>query len=147
MNKPLENLFYFGIKALLCSRENKLLLLEKQHRTRGICWDIPGGRPQNQETAMETLRREVKEETGFEHLAEVLAFDMIVTDIRVPSTIGEVGLILSVYRCNINCSFIPQLSSEHTGFGWFSFSESAQLLKKQYPVAFVEKIAQMDPVH
>lgn len=146
MNEPLEDFFYLGIKALLCNNENKILLLEKQHRIKGIYWDLPGGRLQKGEAVMETLRREVEEETGFQCLDGASPFDMILTNIRVPSAMGEVGLILSIYRCNINSSFTPRLSTEHTGFGWFSFSESSQLLN-QYPIAFVEKIAQMDPVY
>lgn len=144
MNKLAEDCFHLGVKVLLCNNERKILLLEKQHRIKGVYWDLPGGRLHKGETVMETLHREVEEETGLKYLDGAVLFDMILTNIRIPTSFGEVGLILSIYRCNISSSFIPQLSAEHIGFNWFSFSETAQLLKPQYPIAFIEKIARMD---
>lgn len=144
MNELLEDCFHLGVKVLLYTNEPKILLLEKQHRIKGIYWDLPGGRLQKGETVMETLRRETEEETGFQCLDGAAPFDMILTNIRIPTSSGEVGLILSIYHCNISSSFIPQLSTEHTNFGWFSFSETAQLLATQYPIAFIEKITRRD---
>ncbi len=143
-NKLLEDCFHLGVKALFCSDEGKVLLLERQHHTKGIYWDLPGGRLQKGETVTETLRREIEEETGLQCLDDASPFDMILTNIRIPTSSGEVGLILSIYHYNISSSFIPQLSSEHTGFGWFSFLETSQLLKAQYPIAFIEKLTRMD---
>jgi 8-oxo-dGTP pyrophosphatase MutT (NUDIX family) len=144
MNEPIEDCFHLGVKVLLCTNEHKVLLLEKQHRIKGIYWDLPGGRLQKGETVIETLRRETEEETGLRCLDGASPFDMILTNIRIPTSSGEVGLILSIYHCSISPSFIPQLSTEHTGFGWFSFSETAQLLETQYPIAFIEKITSID---
>lgn len=136
---PSEDCFHLGVKVLLCNHD-KILLLKKQHRIRGTYWDLPGGRLKKGETVMETLQREVEEETGFRSLDDAFAFDMILTNIRIPTIIGEVGLILSIYRCNIRASFTPRLSEEHTGFDWFRLSEAAQLLKDQYPASLIEKI-------
>lgn len=144
MNTLPEDSFHLGVKVLLCSNARKILLLEKQHRVKGIYWDLPGGRLQKGETVLETLHREVEEETGLKCLDDVSPFDMILTNIRIHTSAGEVGLIMSIYRCSISSSFIPQLSTEHTSFDWFSFSETAQLLKDQYPSAFIEKIARID---
>lgn len=144
MNELLEDCFHLGIKVLLCNSERKILLLEKQHRIKGVYWDLPGGRLQKGENVMETLFREVEEETGLQCLDDASPFDMILTNIRIPTSSGEVGLILSVYRCNISSSFVPQLSDEHIGFGWFNTSETAQLLKTQYPIAFIEKITRIN---
>ncbi|MDP1608827.1 MAG: NUDIX hydrolase [Chlamydiales bacterium] len=135
-----EECFHLGAKVFLCNQENEILLLEKQHRIRGIYWDLPGGRLQKGETILETLRREVEEETGFAGLVDVVPFDMILSNIRISTNIGEVGLILSMYRCHIGSSFTPRLSQEHTSFGWFKFSEATELLKNQYPISLVEKI-------
>jgi 8-oxo-dGTP pyrophosphatase MutT (NUDIX family) len=140
----LEDCFHLGIKVLLCTDEGKVLLLEKQHPVKGTYWDLPGGRLQKGETVMETLRRETEEETGLQCLEGATPFDMILTNIRIPISSGEVGLILSIYHCMINSSFIPRLSNEHTGFGWFSFSETAQLLATQYPIAFIKRIPEID---
>jgi 8-oxo-dGTP pyrophosphatase MutT (NUDIX family) len=143
MDKVPEDCFHLGVKVLLCNEKNRILLLEKQHRIKGTYWDLPGGRMQKGETILETLRREVEEETGLQNLKGIQPFDMILTNLRIPTIQGEVGLILSVYRGNIDSSFIPLLSSEHIDFDWFSFSDSALLLKDQYPATFVDKIAQL----
>ena len=139
-----EDCFHLGVKVLLCTNEHKVLLLKKQHSANGSYWDLPGGRLQKGETVVETLRRETEEETGFQSLDGLSPFDMIVTNIRIPINSGEVGLILSIYHSNINASFVPQLSSEHSGFGWFSFSEAAQLLAAQYPNTFLEKLTSLE---
>ena len=143
MNAPLEDCFHLGTKVLLCTNEEKILLLKKQHPIKAPYWDLPGGRLQKGETLLDTLYREVEEETGFKILDGEVPFDTIVTNIRIPTIHGEVGLILSIYRCNIKSSFVPQLSSEHTDFAWFSFSETAQQIRDQYPVSMIEKIARM----
>jgi 8-oxo-dGTP diphosphatase len=140
----MEDCFHLGIKVLLYSEEGKILLLERVHPVKGAYWDLPGGRLQKGETVMETLRREVEEETGLQCLDGASPFDMILTNIRISTSSGDVGLILSIYQCNISSSFIPQLSSEHTSFGWFSYSETAQLLATQYPLAFIEKLSRID---
>src|SRR5579871_5133663 len=70
-----EDCFHFGIKVLLCDSESKVLLLKKQDRNRNVYWDLPGGRMQKGETMMETLRREVEEETGFQCFENVFPVD------------------------------------------------------------------------
>ena len=42
-----------------------MLLLERHHPSKKMYWDIPGGRVEKGESLIETLMREVKEETGF----------------------------------------------------------------------------------
>jgi 8-oxo-dGTP diphosphatase len=143
MTEFLEDSFHLGIKILLQNHKGEILLLEKQHRTKGAFWELPGGRIQKGESVMQALQREVEEETGFKGIEGSFPLDMFLTNIRISTVIGEVGLILSVYRCSISFTFTPQLSSEHTNFGWFSISESVELLKAQYPEAFTEKIARM----
>ena len=143
MSDPLEDCFHLGAKVLLQNSEGRLLLLEKQHPRKGPFWELPGGRIQKGESLMQALQREIEEETGFKGIEAAMPFDMILTNIRISTSKGEVGLILSVYHCVIPCSFTPRLSSEHTNFGWFSVSESAELVKPQYPKAFIEKIARM----
>jgi 8-oxo-dGTP diphosphatase len=147
MNKLPEDCFHLGIKLLLESG-GKILLLEKQHPTRGIYWELPGGRLQKGETVMETLRREMEEETGWQDVDGALPFDMVLTNMRIPTPMGEVGLVLFVYRHEISSIFSPRLSSEHTNFGWFTFLEAVELLKNQYSEVFIEKIARMgSPLH
>jgi 8-oxo-dGTP pyrophosphatase MutT (NUDIX family) len=138
-----EDCFHLGVKTLIRNNAGKLLLLERQHRSKGVYWDIPGGRLQKGESLLETLRRELEEETGLKNIEGAFPFTMMVTNIRIPIQGNDVGLILSIYRYDINSTFTPCLSAEHTSFGWFSASEAAELLKNQYPSEFIESLAKL----
>ncbi len=127
------------VYAWLFTRDNKIAIVSKDGRK----WQLPGGKPNKHETYLQTIVREVEEETGWQDVDGALPFDMVLTNIRIPTTMGEVGLVLFVYRCEISSIFSPRLSSEHTNFGWFTFLEAAELLKNQYSEVFIEKIARM----
>ena len=135
-----EDSFHLGVKALIRNPAGKVLLLEREHRTKGMYWDIPGGRLHKGESLLETLKRELEEEIGLEEINGVVPFMTVVTDIRIHSQGSDVGLILSIYRLNADRAFTPRLSDEHSNFGWFTLSEAAELLKKQYPREFIENL-------
>lgn len=135
--------FHVGVKALIFNTEGEVLLLERDHPIKKIYWDIPGGRLQKGESLMETLLREVKEETGLDGINEFYPFTMVLTDIRIPIQDGSVGLIFSIFRCNLSIPFQPILSSEHINFGWFTPFEASQKLNAQYPIEFIEKLTRL----
>lgn len=133
--------FYVGVKALIFNEEGRVLLLERDHPIKKIYWDIPGGRLHKGESLMDTLVREVKEETGLDDTHEFYPFTTVLTDIRIPIYEDSVGLIFSIFRCNLSVPFQPILSSEHINFGWFTPFEAAQKLKVQYPIEFIENLS------
>jgi len=143
MEKQKEDCFHLGVKALILSPEKKVLLLKRQHPVKGIYWDIPGGRLQQGESQMDTLQREVREETGLNNICEVHPFTMVQTNIRIPVLEGDVGLIFSIFLINIAESFDPILSDEHVDFEWCTLLNTAENLKKQYPSEFIEKIIRL----
>jgi ADP-ribose pyrophosphatase YjhB (NUDIX family) len=57
--------FHLGIYAVL-EKEQRILLVKKSRGPYRGMWDLPGGRPIHGETLLQTLQREVKEETGIE---------------------------------------------------------------------------------
>ncbi|NDE62928.1 MAG: NUDIX domain-containing protein [Chlamydiae bacterium] len=59
--------FHLGIYALI-EQDGKVLLVKKSRGPYEGMWDLPGGRPIHGETILETLSREVLEETGIEIL-------------------------------------------------------------------------------
>jgi len=136
-----EDCFHLGVKALLCNPSGQMLLLAREHPTKGFYWDTPGGRLQRGESLLQTLQRELEEETGLKTIDGVTALTTIVTDIRIPSAGKDVGLILSIYRLEVDSAFTPRLSEEHTHFGWFTHLEAVELLKKHYPVEFLKTIS------
>lgn len=55
---------HFGVYGI-CKRENQLLCVAKQRGPYKGRFDLPGGSQEMGESLIETLRREVKEETGY----------------------------------------------------------------------------------
>jgi 8-oxo-dGTP pyrophosphatase MutT (NUDIX family) len=137
----MEDCFHLGVKALVREPSGKLLLMEKQHRIQGAFWELPGGRIQRGESLMGALRREMEEETGLRLEEEAVPLTFVLTRVRIPHKGSDVGLILSIYRYDLQEAFVPRLSQEHTRFGWFEAEEAAALLKGIYPVEFIERLA------
>lgn len=140
MNRK-EDCFHLGVKALIFNEQNKMLLLERHPPSKKMYWDIPGGRLQKGESLIETLMREVKEETGFETISDIRPFTTVLTNIRIPIHEGDVGLIFSIFYCKILGIAHPILSEEHVGFDWLDPQEAAQKLGAQYPPEFLANLA------
>lgn len=133
--------FHIGAKALIFNHENKVLVLVRDHPIKKLYWDLPGGRVHKNESVTETLLREIKEEIGLETTEAFLSFGMFLTDIRIPTQEDNVGLIFSFFKCHLSNAFLPILSDEHINFEWLHPLEASERLKKQYPAAFIKKLA------
>lgn len=57
--------FHLGIYAII-EKEQSILLVKKSRGPYQGMWDLPGGRPCHGETILQTIQREVKEETGID---------------------------------------------------------------------------------
>jgi len=143
-----EDIFHLGIKAIIKNSKGEILLLKtnianlKGHKGKAY-WDIPGGRIHKENMVEETLRREVKEETGISPIKSFKPFSMVLSNIRIPIKNGSVGLILSSYICEVGNIKNIKLSDEHIEHKWFKPKEAAKLLEFKYPKEFVEKIAEL----
>lgn len=135
-----EDCFHLGVKALIHNNESKFLLLERNLCPKKTYWDMPGGRLKKGETLLDTLQREIEEEIGLKHINKITYSSMYFTNIRIPFLDNNVGLIVSVYKCNIFYSFIPRLSNEHINFGWFNLFETIELLQPQYPPELINNL-------
>lgn len=103
-------------------------------------WDIPGGRIEKGDSDEKTLRREVEEETGIKEIRKIEKFDMVLSNIRIPTDEGSVGLILAIYLCDIGDVEEIGISDEHVTHNFFPSSKAAKLLEFKYPKEFIEKI-------
>ncbi|MGN6671516.1 MAG: NUDIX domain-containing protein [Candidatus Nucleicultricaceae bacterium] len=135
-----EKLYYLGVKAFIQNKAGAVLLLKvntstfKNHKD-GDYWDIPGGRVMGGEDVLETLHREVKEETGIHTITTPKSLGFVLSTIEIPLRGGDdsVGLILSLYSCMCDKSVTVTLSSEHTGFAWVTLDEALERLMYKYP--------------
>jgi len=140
-----EDTFHLGIKALIKNDNGKILLLKVNKKKLKGCqgkayWDIPGGRIERKDTVEKTLKRELQEETGISNIQSFKHLNTVLSNIRIPTENGDVGLLLAVYLCEVGTSFGIELSDEHTEAKWFSPSEATNLLKIKYPQEFVEVV-------
>jgi ADP-ribose pyrophosphatase YjhB (NUDIX family) len=139
-----EKLFQVGVKALITNSKGEILLLDSgdwhlRHQTRH--WDIPGGRIQEGHTAMDTLRREVEEETGIKEIIQPVFFTAVISNFK-DTPIGKhmVGLALMIYKAKVPDGSKIILSEEHTGYEWVDKEEAAKRLAYKYPPDFAQKL-------
>ena len=143
-----EQLFFIGVKALIQNDEGKILILladVASHRMNiEPYWDIPGGRIETGDNEMDTLKKEVKEETGIElrDTGELVA--TIFSNHAIPLYEGgSAGLLLRIWRVPYNELMTITLSSEHTEFVWATAHDAAERLRHKYPREFCEQIANL----
>ena len=141
--------FHLGVKGLVRNTEGKLLLMKanpkKLHQCEDAFWDIPGGRVHRGEAHIDTLKRELHEETGInDKFLNIQPLAMVLSNIRIKKIDSlDVGLIYSIYLCDIGPAISVQMSDEHTDFGWFTPQEAANHLKNLYPRELTEILFHM----
>lgn len=141
----MEDNFHLGVKALIRNKRGEILLLKinlakLKDYNKPAYWDIPGGRIKKGDSVEQTLKREVKEETGIKNIKKIIPFSMVLSKIRIPLKKDTVGLILASYLCDVEEVKEVRISNEHTEFGWFSPQKTSKLLETKYPKEFTEKI-------
>lgn len=138
--------FQLGIKGLIRNKESKILLLFKgfndsQKFGRKPDWDIPGGRIEEVSSIEETLKKEIKQETGIKNFKKKGLFYAVVSNYWFEDV--NCGLILFIYEIVPVGKFEIKLNHEHAKFGWFDKDEAAKLLSVKYPNDFIEKIKEL----
>jgi len=114
--------FNVGVKAAIV-RDGKILIVK--HATKHF-WDIPGGRIDDNESTAETLARELAEELPGSKLNDI---GSLVCAYRVPDFVfaDGVGLVLIVYKANVDLPESLQISSEHSDIKWASYDEAVEI--------------------
>ncbi len=137
-----EKLFQVGVKALITNKVGKTLVLDSGDwhlKTQERHWDIPGGRIKEGHSVLDTLRREIEEETGINQIIDPVFFTAVVSNFKdIPMDGKIVGLILMVYKVKVPEDSQITLSEEHAGFEWVGGKEAAKRLAYKYPPEFTE---------
>jgi 8-oxo-dGTP pyrophosphatase MutT (NUDIX family) len=137
-----EKLFQIGVKALITNSAGRILVLDSgewhlKHQTQH--WDIPGGRIKEGHSVLETLQREVEEETGIKKINDQQFFTAVVSNFKdIPAGEHMVGLVLMVYKVKVPENSKITLSHEHSGYEWVSPEEAAKRLVYKYPPEFTD---------
>lgn len=106
--------------------ELKFLFL---YRARGT-WDFPRGRMEAAERSWQTAFREVREETGLRR-SELVMHPHFKVHERFPymSEGKRIFKVVIFYLAETAQSRV-RISSEHEGYGWFSYAEARKLLSR-----------------
>lgn len=136
---PNEKLFYLGVKALIRNNLGQVLLLQIRKGERTY-WDLPGGRINEGEQALEALAREVNEETGIENIDHEKLLGMALTTIAIPITPDRKGgLILAVYACDVVAVPEGLQTEEGVRAVWCDKGEALENIS-QFPLELLQAI-------
>lgn len=139
-----EKLFYIGIKGLIENDEGKILLLKadisKHRKNTEPYWDIPGGRIDEGQSVLKTLKREIREETGIKSLKSHEFFTAVVSNHEIPVEDKMLGLALMIYKVKIPKASKITISKEHTAYEWVSRAEAKKRLAHKYPKEFTSQL-------
>lgn len=122
MNSIFEQLSTPG-KEYICPsamiiKDGKILMGKRHYRPDFIVWTFPGGRCEEGETVEETLRREIKEETGLDDL-EIKEFAC-----DIPGYTEDD--IVPIYLCSTNQEAKLMEPDKFSEWKWFTFDEYKQ---------------------
>ena len=138
-----EKLFHVGVKALLQRPDGMVLVMKTGPFKEGKAhWDLAGGRIQAGQGEIETLRREIEEETGLVEFGEPQYFGSCISNIQIPVGDTKVGLVLVAYLVPVPQDTEIQISDEHTEIAWVTMVEAAKRLSYKYPPAFTALLTQ-----
>ncbi|MFH0891083.1 MAG: NUDIX domain-containing protein [Candidatus Liptonbacteria bacterium] len=118
-----------GVKVLLKNKEGKYLLLRRSPEKYPDVkdpWDIVGGRINIGTPLLENLKREIKEETQLDLIAEPRL--VAAQDILRPGKPGQSAgrhVVRLTYVAEIEGK--PVLDEDHTDYGWFTIEEMKAL--------------------
>ena len=141
-----EQLFFIGVKGLIKNSQGQILLLladvSTHRKNTEPYWDIPGGRIEKGAGLVDTLAREISEETG-------VAIDAS-TAVQVATAVSKhqvpvddditAGLALVVYSVTIPDSATITISPEHERYEWVEVAEAKLRLSNKYPSDFTDKL-------
>lgn len=113
---------FHGVRALIW-HDGKLLILRRasaETSDPGL-WDLPGGKIESDETAVEAIQREVLEEAG-------IGADMLnIKDLYgliLAKFDSKDKLVIAVFNCESQTELV-KLNSEHSKYDWIDSAEVA----------------------
>ncbi len=132
-----EKLFHVGVKALLRRPDGTVLVMKTgPFKEDEAHWDLAGGRIQEGQGELETLQREIEEETGLTDFGEPQYFGSCISNIQIPVGKVKVGLVLIAYVVPVAQDPEILISKEHSEVEWVSMAEAAKRLAYKYPPEF-----------
>lgn len=130
--------------AIIYTIENKkLLFLLLQNTLKNTYWEFPKGKIENNESIEETVKREVKEETGLDDIKILQKFNHTLKWFYQfeGKTIFKEAIYLLAKIKNQD-KFKVKINHEHEKFEWMSYEKAMQETKKKSNKEMLEKANQ-----
>lgn len=100
-----------------CKNTNRFLYLLRNDKT--VCWGIPGGKIEQNETLLSGLQRECIEEIQY--------WPNEVKLVPIQRFVNH-NFVYTTFFCEIENEFIPILNEEHIGYAWVSIGSTPKPL-------------------
>ncbi|MCH7730219.1 NUDIX domain-containing protein [Patescibacteria group bacterium] len=129
---PKKSYHLVGGKAIILDKDRKILVLQRSDKTKGGGkWSLPGGAMEHNETPLDSIRREIMEETKLE------VTDIKMFSLKSYSYKGDSVLIIG-YVCGAESDEII-LNWEHANYKWLTKDEALKLDLTQDGKYFLEQ--------
>ena len=132
-----------SVGAIVVNTDGLYLLLNRANKD-GDFWEFPKGHQLEGESDIETLKRELKEETGIEKFELIENF--LGKNEYVSSSTGNTRIILLYLIKVLNDKII--ISQEHKGYIWTTFDDALTKLNhdkwKEILISAKKRLAELD---
>ncbi len=106
-----------GVGALVYSKStNRYLFLLRNKSRHAGSWGIVGGKVESNETVIQSLVREIREEIGVDYTnRKFIPLETFTADNR--------KFVYYTFLVNVEEEFVPQLNDEHRGYCWVELND------------------------
>ena len=141
-----EQLFQIAVKALIRDTKGEILMLHiPKWGHNPAHWDLPGGRLDSNETFLQALKRELKEEIGVSYSSTPKQLTSVLTNITIKVNDQFLPLAYVIYEVKLPLKAKISLDKDlkEDKYQWFKPKLAAQKMAIKFPQEFCELVSKM----